>query len=126
MSTRPVPPKPLHLMTPAEKARAREIQAKIQQQANDRARDLRLQAEVADQQRRKTRIAVADRAQPFLDALEALCREHNISIEHEDCHGAFVLVPFNDRAMQWMRNSVEIARAGASATTVMPLEGGPW
>lgn len=40
----------------------------------------------------------------FLDELRALCKKHNISIGHEDGHGAFEFYEYSDRDMDWMQN----------------------
>lgn len=39
----------------------------------------------------------------FFAELEAVCRKHGIAISHEDGHGAFELVLFNEVDMAWMR-----------------------
>jgi hypothetical protein len=41
--------------------------------------------------------SVYDRVQAFMADVEAACAKHGISISHEDCHGAFILVPFDER-----------------------------
>jgi len=47
------------------------------------------------------------KSEKFFDELEVVCREHNISISHEDDHGGFVLEKFNDGDMEWLRNASE-------------------
>lgn len=32
----------------------------------------------------------------FLEALDTLCKKHGFEIDHEDCNGAFVIVPYLD------------------------------
>ena len=34
-------------------------------------------------------------SQVFLREIEGLCRTYGFSLEHEDSHGAFLVVPFN-------------------------------
>lgn len=38
----------------------------------------------------------------FLSELSALCRKHNVSIGHEDGHGAFELLDFDETLMEWL------------------------
>lgn len=39
----------------------------------------------------------------FLDDIEAVCRKHGMSIEHQDGHGAFEIWEFNQDAIEWLR-----------------------
>ena len=50
------------------------------------------------------------RAIAFLDAIERVCREHGLSISHEDQHGAFQVVPFNEDDLEWLRDYYGIRR----------------
>ena len=43
----------------------------------------------------------------FLAEIEKVCKAYNISISHEDCHGAFVLRPYNDEDMDWLKHAYE-------------------
>lgn len=47
----------------------------------------------------------------FLAEIVAVCRQHGISIAHEDTHGAFVLVPFNKEDSDWLKQA-QIKSAG--------------
>ena len=38
----------------------------------------------------------------FLKEYEDLCRKHNISITHEDGHGAFIFEKFNENNIKYM------------------------
>jgi hypothetical protein len=41
----------------------------------------------------------------FLDAFEALCKKHNVSISHEDGHGGFLLEPYRPSLVEWAKNA---------------------
>lgn len=41
----------------------------------------------------------------FLDEILAVCRRHNLSIAHEDDNGAFLVVPYNAEAVNWLREA---------------------
>jgi len=41
----------------------------------------------------------------FLDDYEALCIKHGVCLSHEDCQGAFLLVPFDDEFIIWVREA---------------------
>lgn len=43
----------------------------------------------------------------FLDAIEAVCREHGISIAHEDHQGAFILRPLGEGDIAWLRDATQ-------------------
>ena len=43
------------------------------------------------------------RRKAFLADVEALMRKHNVSISHEDGHGAFVLEDFDESNLEWLR-----------------------
>ena len=42
----------------------------------------------------------------FLAEIEKVCKAHNISISHEDCHGAFILCPYDDEYMNWLKDAI--------------------
>lgn len=46
-----------------------------------------------------------DRIGAFLDEIEAVQRKHGISISHEDGQGAFILVPFSEGMLLWLRTA---------------------
>ena len=55
---------------------------------------------------RKNRLAPRDpEAAAFLEALEALCKEHNFSISHQDGGGAFILTPYDQHTMDWLKRA---------------------
>jgi hypothetical protein len=39
----------------------------------------------------------------FLDDIIKVCKKHNMSISHEDCHGAFIIENFDNHNEQWLR-----------------------
>lgn len=39
----------------------------------------------------------------FFKKLEELCRKFNVSISHEDGHGAFILEDFDEFNMNWIK-----------------------
>jgi hypothetical protein len=41
----------------------------------------------------------------FLADIEAVCRKHGIVIAHEDRHGSFVLDPFTEDGLAWLRSA---------------------
>lgn len=43
------------------------------------------------------------RADAFLDELEELCKKHDITISHEDGHGAFILENYDYTLQGWIR-----------------------
>ena len=43
------------------------------------------------------------RATKFVEEIEAVCIKHNLTISHEDMHGAFVIEEFNPENIQWLR-----------------------
>lgn len=38
----------------------------------------------------------------FFKAIEELSIKHNLSISHEDCHGAFIIEEYNDDNCDWL------------------------
>ena len=49
-------------------------------------------------------------AEKFIDEILEICKKHNISISHEDCHGAFMLLKFDQLDIEWLRQSLEFLR----------------
>ena len=39
----------------------------------------------------------------FLDEYEALCKKHNLTLGHEDGHGGFLIEPFGQSNVHWVR-----------------------
>lgn len=46
------------------------------------------------------------KVEAFLDAIEAVCRHHNMVLAHEDRHGGFLIEDFgNGETMKWIREA---------------------
>jgi len=41
----------------------------------------------------------------FLSEFEQLCKKHNLSIAHEDTHGAFIIEEFNQFNIDWIKEA---------------------
>ena len=41
----------------------------------------------------------------FFDEIESVCKKHNISISHEDGHGAFMLEEYDELYTKWLRGA---------------------
>lgn len=46
-----------------------------------------------------------EKANEFIEEIEAVCRKFGISISHEDSQGGFKLVPFDDDYMEWFKDA---------------------
>jgi predicted Zn-dependent peptidase len=62
--------------------------------------------EIYDKKIKKV-ITTPEEIKDFLDALEKLCRAHNISISHEDTQGGFVLEKYDKKNIEWVRNAIK-------------------
>ena len=60
---------------------------------------------VAKMMRKRQLEAAQPRIEGFLADIEVVCRRWNISIGHEDPHGGFILSPYEDRLMYWLRQA---------------------
>jgi hypothetical protein len=54
---------------------------------------------------RKQDFGESERIEVFLNAIEQECRRHGLSIAHEDSHGAFEIVEFNEPDLEWLRGA---------------------
>ena len=43
----------------------------------------------------------------FLAEVTAICEKHNMSISHEDTHGAFIVQPFDESNIKWLMGAVD-------------------
>ena len=43
----------------------------------------------------------------FLNDLIDVCKEHNLSLSHEDLHGAFQVVPYDDSFKAWLEQAMD-------------------
>lgn len=48
------------------------------------------------------RVGTPPRVRAFLDAYEALCRQHGLCLAHEDGEGAFIVCPVDDDCIEWV------------------------
>lgn len=42
----------------------------------------------------------------FFNELEILCKKYDVSISHEDIHGAFIIEDYDEAYIDWMKNSI--------------------
>lgn len=42
----------------------------------------------------------------FFNELQTLCEKYNLSISHEDSHGAFIIEDYDNAYMEWMKNAI--------------------
>lgn len=43
----------------------------------------------------------------FFEALDKLCRAHDISISHEDTQGGFILERYDAKNIEWIKNAIK-------------------
>lgn len=43
-----------------------------------------------------------ERMQNFLEDIKRVCNKHNLSISHEDCHGAFIIEDYDEYNIKWL------------------------
>ncbi len=41
----------------------------------------------------------------FLEEIERICREYDLSISHQDGHGAFKIVRFDESTLEWLKGA---------------------
>lgn len=41
----------------------------------------------------------------FLIDIINICKKHNLSIGHEDTHGAFLIFPYDEDLVTWLKNA---------------------
>lgn len=46
-----------------------------------------------------------ERMQNFLEDIKKVCEKHNLSISHEDGHGAFIIEDYDNRNIEWLFNA---------------------
>ena len=46
------------------------------------------------------------KTEEFFNEIESVCRKYNVSISHEDGHGSFIIELFDDRNIQWLKESI--------------------
>lgn len=50
----------------------------------------------------KEQIEMPERMKNFLDEIESVCKKYNLSISHEDCHGAFIVENYSSENIEWL------------------------
>lgn len=45
------------------------------------------------------------KVEEFLQEIEEVCRKHNMSISHEDGHGAFIIEKFDEFNIKWLKEA---------------------
>ena len=40
----------------------------------------------------------------FLNEIDNICEKYNLSISHEDMHGAFILEKYDEHNIKWLKN----------------------
>jgi hypothetical protein len=43
----------------------------------------------------------------FIAEIEAVCRKYNLSISHEDMHGAFIVEKLAERNIEWLKDAFD-------------------
>ncbi|QXN69904.1 hypothetical protein MAWWA_93 [Bacillus phage vB_BspH_Mawwa] len=46
-----------------------------------------------------------EKVEKFLEEIEKVCRKHNMSISHEDGHGAFIIEKFDEFNISWLKGA---------------------
>ena len=41
----------------------------------------------------------------FLNEIESVCKKHNMSLGHEDNHGAFLISEYSDENIEWLKEA---------------------
>ena len=50
-------------------------------------------------------IDMPERMKIFLDEIHSVCVRHDLSISHEDGHGAFIIENYDERNIDWLFNA---------------------
>lgn len=45
------------------------------------------------------------KVEKFLDEIEKICKNHNMSIAHEDSHGAFIVENYDEENIKWLQSA---------------------
>lgn len=46
-----------------------------------------------------------EKVKQFLKEIEEVCKKHNMSISHEDGHGAFIIERYDEFNIKWLRQA---------------------
>lgn len=47
------------------------------------------------------------RMRDFLEEIKSVCKKHNLSISHEDGHGAFIVDDYDEFNINWLFNALK-------------------
>ena len=53
----------------------------------------------------KQMVETPENIKEFLNEIEILCKRYNLSISHEDSHGAFQIEKYNELNIEWLKNA---------------------
>ncbi len=53
----------------------------------------------------RTLIETPEKLLKFVDEIEQVCKKYDLSISHEDGHGAFEIENFDEDNIDWLRNA---------------------
>lgn len=43
----------------------------------------------------------------FLNEIEKICKKYDLSISHEDSHGAFIIEDYDDYNIEWLKDAID-------------------
>lgn len=52
-------------------------------------------------------IGMPKRMENFLKDIDLVCKKHNLSISHEDYHGAFIIEEYDEDNIDWLFNALK-------------------
>ena len=66
---------------------------------------------MSERKNNRTRNASNKEVREFLREVELLCKNHGLSISHEDKEGGFEITNINDNYLAWLKNATYKASA---------------
>ena len=51
-------------------------------------------------------VGAEERKKAFIDDILEVYKKHNLSIAHEDCHGAFIIEELDQYNIDWLKHSL--------------------
>ena len=52
-----------------------------------------------------THVSMPNDMKEFLEDIKSVCQKHNMSISHEDWHGAFIIEDYSEENIDWLFNA---------------------
>lgn len=49
-------------------------------------------------------IETPEEVKNFLNEIDNICKKYNLSISHEDCHGAFIIERYDNFNIRWLKD----------------------